>query len=59
MIATFLQEPGGHDPRRIDYLGSVLMMAAMTALMMVLVQASSLPTATLWHRRRNRQLQRS
>ncbi len=48
MIATFLQEPGGHNPRRIDYLGSVLMMAAMTALMMVLVQASSLPTATLW-----------
>ena len=48
MIATFLQEPGGHNPRRIDYLGSVLMMAAMTALMMVLVQASSLSTATLW-----------
>jgi MFS family permease len=42
MIATFLREPAGHRPRRIDYLGSLLMMAAMAALMMVLVQGGSL-----------------
>jgi EmrB/QacA subfamily drug resistance transporter len=47
MIATFLQEPTEHRPRRIDYLGSLLMMVAISALMMVLVQGGSLSYATL------------
>ena len=47
MIATFLTEPAEHRPRRIDYLGSLLFMAAMTVLMLLLVQGGSLPTTTM------------
>lgn len=47
MIATFLREPPGHQQRRIDYLGSLLLMAAVTALMVVLVQGSSLSHTAL------------
>ena len=47
MIATFLTEPTEHHPRRIDYLGSLLLMVAITALMLVLVQGGSLSHATL------------
>ena len=47
MIAVFLQEPAGHNPRRIDYAGSLLLMLSMTALMLVLVQGGSLPFSTL------------
>lgn len=47
MIASFLREPGGLARRRIDYPGSLLLMLAITALMMVLVQGGSLSHATL------------
>ena len=48
MIATFLTEPAErHRRRRIDYLGSLLLMVAITALMLVLVQGGSLSHATL------------
>jgi len=47
MIATFLTEPTELHPRRIDYLGSLLLMVAITALMLVLVQGGSLSHATL------------
>jgi EmrB/QacA subfamily drug resistance transporter len=45
MIAAFLTEPTELRPRRIDYLGSVLLMLAITALMIVLVQGGSLSHA--------------
>ena len=41
MIATFLTEPTERHPRRIDYLGSLLLMVAITALMLVLVQGAA------------------
>jgi EmrB/QacA subfamily drug resistance transporter len=48
MIATFLQEPAEHHRRRrIDYLGSLLLMVAITALMLLLVQGGSLSHPTL------------
>ena len=47
MIATFLQEPKELRQRRIDFLGSLLLMVAITALMLVLVQGGSLSHATL------------
>src|SRR5690349_4380419 len=47
MIAAFLQEPSDHPPRRIDYVGSLLLMLSITALMLVLVQGGSLSPTTL------------
>ncbi len=48
MIATFLREPAErHRRHSIDYLGSLLLMVAITALMVVLVQGGSLSTAAL------------
>ena len=46
MIAAFLEESVEHRPHRIDYLGSLLLMVAIAALMLVLVQGGSLPHAT-------------
>jgi EmrB/QacA subfamily drug resistance transporter len=43
MVAAFLQEPAEQRPRRIDYLGSLLLMVAVGAMMLVLVQGSGLP----------------
>jgi EmrB/QacA subfamily drug resistance transporter len=43
MIAVFLDEAVEHRPHRIDYLGSLLLMLAIAALMVVLVQGGSLP----------------
>jgi len=45
MIATFLQESVEHRQHRIDYLGSLLLMASIGALMLVLVQGGDLPFA--------------
>lgn len=42
MIASFLTEPRGMRSRRIDYLGSLLLMVAIASLMLVLVQGGSL-----------------
>ena len=42
MIATFLPESVEHRQHRIDYLGSLLLMVAIGALMLVLVQGGSL-----------------
>jgi EmrB/QacA subfamily drug resistance transporter len=48
MIATFLREPAErHRRHSIDYLGSLLLMVAITALMVVLVQGGSLSTSAL------------
>ena len=48
MIATFLREPAErHRRHSIDYLGSLLLMVAITALMVVLVQGGSLSPAAL------------
>ena len=47
MIAVFLREPIEHRPRRIDYLGSLLLMVSITALMLILVQGGSLSYMTL------------
>ncbi len=47
MIAAFLGESVEHRPHRIDYLGSLLLMLAIAALMMVLVQGGSLSHAML------------
>jgi EmrB/QacA subfamily drug resistance transporter len=47
MIAAFLQEPLEHQPRRIDYAGSLLLMLSITGLTLVLVQGGSLSYATL------------
>jgi EmrB/QacA subfamily drug resistance transporter len=46
MLAAFLHESVEHRRHRIDYLGSLIMMLAITALMLVLVQGSSLPYIT-------------
>ena len=46
MIAVFLDEAVEHRQHRIDYLGSLLLMLAIGALMVVLVQGGSLPRAT-------------
>jgi EmrB/QacA subfamily drug resistance transporter len=43
MIATFLGESVTHRRHRVDYLGSLLLMLAIAALMVVLVQGGSLP----------------
>jgi EmrB/QacA subfamily drug resistance transporter len=47
MIAAFLREPATHHPRSIDYLGSLLLMLSITALMVVLVQGGGLSTRAL------------
>ena len=47
MIASFLTEPHGTHSRRIDYLGSFLLMLAIAALMLVLVQGGSLSHISL------------
>jgi EmrB/QacA subfamily drug resistance transporter len=47
MIATFLTEPKEHRQHRIDYLGSLLLMFAVTALMLMLVQGGTLSLVTL------------
>ena len=47
MIASFLTEPRGLHSRRIDYVGSLLLMLAITALMLVLVQGGSLSRTLL------------
>ena len=44
MIGVFLNESVQHRPHRIDYLGSLLLLVAIAALMAVLVQGSSLPS---------------
>jgi EmrB/QacA subfamily drug resistance transporter len=46
MIATFLEESVEHRQHRIDYLGSLLLMLAIAAMMLVLVQGGSLPRVT-------------
>ncbi len=46
MLAAFLQESVEHRSHRIDYLGSMMMMLTITALMLVLVQGGSLPHIT-------------
>jgi EmrB/QacA subfamily drug resistance transporter len=43
MIVTFLNESVQHREHRIDYLGSLLLLLAITALMVMLVQGGSLP----------------
>jgi EmrB/QacA subfamily drug resistance transporter len=43
MIAAFLNESVQYRPHRIDYLGSLLLLVAIAAVMAVLVQGSSLP----------------
>jgi EmrB/QacA subfamily drug resistance transporter len=43
MVAAFLDETVEHRQHRIDYLGSVLLMVVIGALMLVLVQGGSLP----------------
>ena len=49
MIATFLREPvERHRRHSIDYLGSLLLMVAITALMVVLVQGGSLLAWRRW-----------
>jgi len=48
MISLFLRETVEHRPHKVDYLGSLLMMLAIAALMLVLVQGSFLPPAILW-----------
>jgi multidrug resistance protein len=48
MIATFLREPAErHRRHSIDYLGSLLLMVSISALMVVLVQGGSLSPAAL------------
>ena len=46
MIAVFLGEQVEHRRHRVDYLGSLLLMLAITAVMLVLVQGGSLPRWT-------------
>jgi EmrB/QacA subfamily drug resistance transporter len=46
MVAAFLQESVEHRQHRVDYLGSLLLMVAITALMLVLVQGATLPHMT-------------
>ena len=45
MVAAFLEESVEHRQHRIDYLGSLLLMVAIAAMMLVLVQGGSLPHA--------------
>jgi EmrB/QacA subfamily drug resistance transporter len=45
MVAAFLGESVEHRRHRIDYLGSLLLMVAIAALMLMLVQGGSLPHA--------------
>ncbi len=67
MIALFLRETVQHRPHRIDWLGSLLLLIAVSALMLALVQRASLGrpaligavavgvaavAALLWHERR-------
>ncbi len=47
MIATFLREDLRPRARRIDWLGSLLMLLAISALLLALVQQSSLPRPAL------------
>ena len=47
MIAVFLHEQVGHRRHRIDYLGSLLLMVGIAALMLLLVQGGSLSRAAL------------
>jgi EmrB/QacA subfamily drug resistance transporter len=47
MIAMFLQEEVRHRQHRIDYLGSLLLMVAIAALMLMLVQGGSLSHISL------------
>jgi EmrB/QacA subfamily drug resistance transporter len=47
MIATALQEEVAYRPRRIDFVGSLLLMVTITMLMLVLVQGGSLSGTTL------------
>lgn len=42
MVATFLHESVEHRQHRVDYLGSLLLIVAIGALMLILVQGSSL-----------------
>ncbi len=46
MVAAFLEETVEHRQHRIDYLGSLLLMIGVGALMLVLVQGGSLPRET-------------
>jgi EmrB/QacA subfamily drug resistance transporter len=46
MVAAFLEESVEHRQHRIDYLGSLLLMVGIGALMLVLVQGGSLPHMT-------------
>ena len=48
MISLFLRERIEPRSHRVDYLGSLLMMLAIGALMLVLVQGSTLPTGIAW-----------
>jgi EmrB/QacA subfamily drug resistance transporter len=48
MISLFLRERIEPRSHRVDYIGSILMMLSISALMLVLVQGSSLPAATTW-----------
>ena len=48
MISAFLKEDVAHRPHRIDIAGSLLMIVAIGALMLVLVQGGSLPGAAAW-----------
>ena len=48
MITLFLQENVERRSHKVDYLGSFLMMLAIGALMLVLVQGSFLPAAIAW-----------
>ncbi len=67
MIARFLPRHELSRPRRVDYLGSMLLMAAVTALMLLLVHGTGLETSSatlavtifvasaailIWHERR-------
>jgi len=47
MVAVALKESGAHRQRRIDYLGSLLMMAGTGTLMFVLVQASRMSAGVM------------
>ncbi len=47
MISVFLKEQVEHRKRRIDYLGSLLMTVAVGSLLLLLVQAGTLPKPTL------------
>jgi EmrB/QacA subfamily drug resistance transporter len=48
MISLFLHERIEPRSHRVDYLGSLLMMLAIAALMLVLVQGSTLPSGIAW-----------